>query len=396
MIELRNVSYTYPNGARTLDNVSLKIEHGEKVFLAGKTGSGKSTLLRLLNGLIPNFYGGKIKGKIYAFGKPSPKNVFFVSQNPEEQILTNVVRDEIALPLYGKIDDVKGKVEEVAEICGIKNLLNKKTYELSDGEKQLVTIATALASNTPCIALDEPFSHLHPAIAKEILNLLIESDKTIIMSEHRLELAKEFDRIIWIGNKIKDRIVLRKKDEWENKDEKIAIKINSISYGYKTKLFDNFSLKVPEGKIYAIMGKNGSGKTTLLKIIAGLIKINGVEVNGKTSIALQYPNYHFCEKRVEIEADERWLKLLSLDKLKSRHPHSLSGGEAKRLSIAKALNADIVLLDEPTAGQDYEFRVKLLEILRSSGKTVVLATHDEKLASMCDEVVSLGNDSKIF
>ncbi len=190
MIELRNVSYTYPNGARTLDNVSLKIEHGEKVFLAGKTGSGKSTLLRLLNGLIPNFYGGKIKGEIYAFGKPSPKNVFFVSQNPEEQILTNVVRDEIALPLYGKIDDVKGKVEEIAEIFGIKNLLNKKTYELSDGEKQLVTIATALASNTPCIALDEPFSHLHPAIAKEILNLLIESDKTIIMSEHRLELAK--------------------------------------------------------------------------------------------------------------------------------------------------------------------------------------------------------------
>ncbi|RLI74781.1 ribose ABC transporter ATP-binding protein [Archaeoglobales archaeon] len=388
MIELKNVSYTYPNGIRALDDVNIRIEEGEKVFLSGKTGSGKSTLLRLLNGLIPNFYGGRVKGEVYAFGKPSPKHVFFISQHPEEQILTNRVRDEIRLPLYGKVKNEVEKVEEVAEICGIDKLLDKKTHELSDGEKQLVMIATALAANTPCIVLDEPFSHLHPETAQKILDLLLECDKTIVMSEHRIELAKKFDRAIWLGDKIEDEVKVVGQNVKKANDD-IAIELKSINFSYSKKLFEDFSLKIPKGGVYAITGKNGSGKTTLLKIIAGLIKVEGVRVNGRVSIALQYPNYHFCENAVKKEANEKWIKLMELEQLRDRHPHSLSGGEAKRLSIAKALDADIVLLDEPTAGQDYEFRVRLLEILRRSKKTVVMATHDEKLASMCDEVVEL-------
>jgi len=394
MIALKNVSYTYPNGIKALNKVDVKIEEGEKVFIAGKTGSGKSTLLRLLNGLIPNFYGGKVEGVIHAFGKPSPKHVFFVSQHPEEQILMGKVRDEIALPLWrvGR-NKVERKIEEVSEYCGIKKLLDKRTHRLSDGEKQLVTIATALASDAPCIALDEPFSHLHPEITKKILNLLLECDKTVVMSEHRIELAKKFDRVIWLEGKnnakLENCVKTRLNEREDRRMDNTAVELDSISFGYNSKLFEGLNLKIMKNSVCAITGRNGSGKTTLLKIIAGLIKVEGVKVYGKVSIALQYPNYHFCEKKVEKEAKEKWIKLLGLEKLKDRHPHSLSGGEAKRLSIAKALDADIVLLDEPTAGQDYEFRFKLVQVLRELEKTVVIATHDERLASMCDEIVRL-------
>jgi energy-coupling factor transporter ATP-binding protein EcfA2 len=78
-----------------------------------------------------------------------------------------------------------------------------------------------------------------------------------------------------------------------------------------------------------------------------------------------------------------------LTQLADRHPHSLSFGQAKRVAIAKAFVGDVVLLDEPTAGQDYTFRRKLLEVARSLGKTVILATHDLKLAEGCDEVIEL-------
>ncbi len=403
MIELKNVSYTYPNGRRALDNVSFHAQHGEKVFVAGKTGSGKSTLLRILNGLIPGFYGGKLNGDVRVYGrKPGVKRVFFVSQHPEEQILCDRVIDEITFPLLQRgwsWRDAVSSAEEAAKRCGIEHLLERSTTGLSEGEKQLVVISAAMASDADCIVLDEPFSHLYPDIAGSILKKLLRTDRTVISSEHRLEMAEYFDRTFWLGNsgEMDSRVDsgieedLRVDREKVGREESsIVVEAEGLTAGYGEPVVHT-SFEIAEGEIYAIVGPNGSGKTTLLKTIAGILKpIEGkIRVRGRVSMAFQYPNYHFSARSVEKEVSPEMLEVFGLTHLSNRHPHTLSGGEAKRVSIAKAFAGDVVLLDEPTAGQDYAFRSRFLRIARKTGKTVVIATHDLKLASMCDGVIEL-------
>ncbi|AEA46285.1 ABC transporter ATP-binding protein [Archaeoglobus veneficus] len=398
MIELKNVSYTYPNGRKALDKVSFHALHGEKVFVAGKTGSGKSTMLRILNGLIPNFYGGRLDGDVRVYGeKPGVKRVFFVSQHPEEQILCDRVIDEIVFPLLQRgwsWKDAVNAAEWAAKRCGIEHLLERCTSELSEGEKQLVVISTAIASDAECIVLDEPFSHLYPETALKLLRKITKTDRTVIASEHRLEMSEQFDRVFWLGDETLETDVKvsdgnGSKGEERSTSDDVAIEAE-LTIGYDEPL-TSVSLEVARGEIHAIVGPNGSGKTTLLKTIAGILKpIEGkVKVKGKVSMAFQYPNYHFSAKSVEREVSPEMLRLFGLTHLSNRHPHALSGGEAKRVSIAKAFAGDVVLLDEPTAGQDYEFRSRLLRIARKTDKTVIIATHDLKLASMCDGVIEL-------
>ncbi len=394
MIKLKNVSYTYPNGVKALRNLNLQIDDGEKVFIGGSTGSGKSTLLRIFNGLIPNFYGGRLEGEVSIYStkdkKELIKRVYFVSQNVEEQIVSSVVKYEMAFPLMQRGYDFKDAIEIVYDISKklkIEHLLDKKTHELSDGEKQMILIAEAIACEVDCIVLDEPFAHLHPNISEKILKLILREDKTVILSEHRVEFASYFDREFWFNKPNFYGIELEDGDLGDT-----VVKADSISFSYGDKvLFDDLSFEFRRGGIYAIIGLNGSGKTTLLKLIAGLLKPKegSIETKGSVSLAFQYPNYHFSENTVEREVDFNLLKMFELERLAKRHPHSLSSGEAKRLSIAKAFSGDIVLLDEPTAGQDYIFRNKLLEIARKSGKTVIIATHDLRLAKACDGVIDL-------
>jgi len=403
-IELKNVSYTYPNGRKALNNVTFTAFHGEKVFVAGKTGSGKSTLLRILNGLIPNFYGGRLDGDVRVYGeKPGVERVFFVSQHPKEQILCDRVIDEITFPLLQRgwcWSDAINAAEWAAKRCGIEHLLERCTSELSEGEKQLVVISAAIASDTDCIVLDEPFSHLYPDIARKLIEKVVRADRTVIASEHRLEMAEYFDRTFWIGDSglkadggevEESSLGVGKVKERKN----IIIEADGLTIGYEEPIVSDLSFEIAEGGIYAIVGPNGSGKTTLLKTIAGILRpLEGrVKVKRRVTMAFQNPNYHFSAKSVEKEVSPEMLRLFGLTHLSNRHPHALSGGEAKRVSIAKAFAGDVVLLDEPTAGQDYEFRSKLLRIARKTGKTVVIATHDLRLASMCDGVTELAEDA---
>ena len=83
------------------------------------------------------------------------------------------------------------------------------------------------------------------------------------------------------------------------------------------------------------------------------------------------------------------IREFGLGGLEGRHPQSLSQGQMKRVSMAKAFRHDIVLLDEPTAGQDVSFRNRLIHLLRKYGKTALIATHDERVAEMCDRVIEL-------
>jgi len=391
MICLKNVRYVYPNGIVGLRGVDLRID--EDTFVGGLTGSGKSTLLRIFNGLIPNLYGGRLEGDVFI-----DSNVYFVGQNSDEQVVASKVYDDIALSLIHKgydWDEVDRKVRNVARICRIEDLLDKRTFELSDGQRQLVIVASALASDCECIALDEPFSNLHPKIANDILKILLRQDRTIILSEHRLEFAKHFDERIWIED---GRVADFPEFDFDVKDcnrnyksNETVVKVKSLTFGYDEPLFEDLSFEVKEGEILAIVGENGCGKTTLLKLIAGLLKPwdGDIVVKGRITMSFSFPNYHLFEDKVRDEIPSEFLKLFGLEELAERHPHSLSFGQAKRVAIAKAFCGDVVLLDEPTAGQDWRFRLELLNIARRLGKTVILATHDLELARCCDEVLEL-------
>ncbi len=363
MIEFDVRSYRYPNGVVGLENFRETFEGCE--FVIGATGSGKSTVLRMMNGLIPEFYSGRLDGKVRVFGrKPSPRDVFLVKQNPQEMVTCLNVIDEVIFPAVQRGDSVvesKTNALETLEEVGIGHLLDRKTFELSTGELQLVEIAAAIVAGAKILVFDEPFAHLSHRNAKRVLSVL--KDFSHIVSEHRLEFGKYFDRVVDLGLEVEE------------------IEIPKAEIG--DTIYSGI-VELREREILAITGDNGVGKTMMLKRIMADMRRKGMNA----AIVLQYPSYHLTERTVEKEVGNI-LGDFELVGVATRHPQSLSIGQMRRVAIAKAFNSDILLLDEPTAGQDVNFRRRLLYLLRKYRKTAIIATHDENLAKECDRVIEL-------
>ncbi|MDQ6818418.1 MAG: ABC transporter ATP-binding protein, partial [Actinomycetota bacterium] len=200
---LQAVSYSYPGAARlALDRVSLRIDEGELVVLAGASGSGKSTLLRASCGLVPHFHGGVLAGRVMVCDMDTRTNgpgqlataVGTLLQDPETQVLMGTPRSELAFPLENRGERPTGVargVEEAGLALGIAHLLDRPTAELSGGELQRVALGAALAGRPKLILLDEPTSQLDPVAGDELLSLLrrINEDfgAAIVLAEHRLE-----------------------------------------------------------------------------------------------------------------------------------------------------------------------------------------------------------------
>jgi len=213
VLALERVSYTYPGGARpALEDISLEVDPGELVVLAGGSGSGKSTLLRAANGLVPHFHGGVFAGRATIAGMDTREHgpgqlataVGTLFQDPESQVVMGTVRAELALPLENRAEPgpaVARGVEEVALALGIAHLLDRPTAELSGGELQRVALGAALAGRPRLIVLDEPTSQLDPVAGDELITLLRrlgeDFDTAIVLAEHRLERCLPFaDRAI--------------------------------------------------------------------------------------------------------------------------------------------------------------------------------------------------------
>jgi energy-coupling factor transporter ATP-binding protein EcfA2 len=203
LLEIQNLNYQYPKSTKpALRNINLKINEGELLLVVGGSGSGKSSLARLLAGLIPEFYGGKIQGKLLFRGKELKGNerhalnshVGIVFQDPEKQLVMTSVEAEIAFGLENLGLPRQEMFRRVAEVMTFLNLAHLKkvfTAKLSGGEKQKVGLAAVIAMHPRILVLDEPTSQLDPVAAGELLDLVEYLNKelgyTVVLIEQRLE-----------------------------------------------------------------------------------------------------------------------------------------------------------------------------------------------------------------
>jgi energy-coupling factor transport system ATP-binding protein len=198
-----------------LSGFSLNVEEGEFLLVTGVSGAGKSTLLRLLNGLVPHFYGGELSGSIRVAGRDPvgvgpgemSDTVGLVFQDPEAQFVAEAVEDEMAFAMENAglpLPTMRKRVEEALNALGIEHLRSRRVNTLSGGERQRVAIAAVLTLQPRVLVLDEPTSQLDPQSAEEVLDSLVKLNKdlglTIVLSEHRLERVVEHaDRILYIA-----------------------------------------------------------------------------------------------------------------------------------------------------------------------------------------------------
>ena len=337
-VAFEGVSYWYPERAEpALADVAWSVPEGSFVLVAGVSGSGKSTLLRCLNGLVPHFAGGRFGGTVRVAGldtrrhgpRSLSRTVGFVFQDPEAQLVTNRVEDELAFgmeqlgvpPLT-----MRKRVEEVLDLLGIAPLRDRDVATLSGGERQRVAVAAALAVQPALLALDEPTSQLDPWGAEEVLTALTRLNDdlglTVVLAEHRLE------RVIGHADRLRalpppgspsglldgpPRDVLAAMDAamlpplaalgrrlgwtppplsikegraWVRRDPRRpappsavssspsgppAIELRGVSAGYGRRVvLRDLDLAARPGELIALMGRNGSGKTTLLRSVIGL------------------------------------------------------------------------------------------------------------------------------
>ena len=203
IVEYENVSI-FQNGKLILTDISLKVNKGEFVFLIGRTGSGKSSLIRTLYGDLKL---NKGKGRIVSFSLNKLKNkeipylrrkIGVVFQDfkllTDRDIYKNLEFDLKATGLKEK-KKIKLRINEVLDLVGMKNVLNKFSFELSGGEQQRVAIARALLNNPEIIIADEPTGNLDPQTSQEIMELFKKLNKngmTILMATHDYNMILKF------------------------------------------------------------------------------------------------------------------------------------------------------------------------------------------------------------
>lgn len=203
VVQVDAVTYAYPESASpVLQDLSFALAAASFTLVVGRSGSGKSTMLRLLNGLVPHFSGGRFSGNVHVGGRNTRQHgprelastVGFVFQDPEAQMLTDRVEDEIAFGMEQAgvaPATMRKRVEEALDLLRIGHLRERSPATLSGGERQRVAIASAMVMHPQVLVLDEPTSQLDPWSADDVLTVIQRLNEdlgtAVLMAEHRLE-----------------------------------------------------------------------------------------------------------------------------------------------------------------------------------------------------------------
>ena len=307
VIEFRNVSYS-KNNNMILENISFSLKKNKYNVIIGKNGSGKSTILKLIVGL-EKISGGQIfidneelvykRDELYKIRKKTG----IVFQESNEHIIGETVAESLIFGMENNripLEKMKENMDKYIKLFQLENIIDKKTVNLSGGEKQKVALAGAVITEPEIILLDE-VTEMWDKATKDKMNGIIEEflkdGKTVVSVTHNPEEIKRSDNIVFITEEGKivtgkseevNKIIEEKENTEINheviseysadltkmslKEEEIKVKIKDISYYYEKerKIIDSFSVNIPKDSITAITGKSGTGKTTLIEIISGL------------------------------------------------------------------------------------------------------------------------------
>jgi len=209
ILEAEDIIFSYPDGTKALDGLSISIEEGKKVAILGANGAGKSTLFLHFNGILQPDQGSiKFKGETVKYNKRAlkelRKNVGIVFQDPDMQLFSSSVFQEISfgpLNLGLSEEEVRARVNEAMKVTGITELKDRPTHLLSYGQKKRISIADILAMKPQAIIFDEPTVWLDPRHSNEIIDFFDEINNqgiTVILSTHDVNLAYSWADYVYI------------------------------------------------------------------------------------------------------------------------------------------------------------------------------------------------------
>jgi len=337
-----------------LRGVNFSLEEGEWLLVLGPTGSGKSTLLLTLNGIIPCFIPGELKGEVKVFGRDPAKVgvakmaqvAAIVLQDPEAQVIAFTVEEEVAFALENLLvprSEGLKRIREALRVVGLEDLRKEPVDTLSMGQKQRLALASALALRPRLLILDEPTAHLDPASALQFYERLsgLKGEVTVIVVEHRVDYVwKLVDKVllvengvvkyfgdpsglfnrsslphllktgVWIPEILAGELSKGRRGELSGKlppsSPVVVARHVSFKYPGGREALRHVSITAEEGRVTCVLGPNGSGKTTLLKLLAGILKpdhghilIYGEQPKPeKVAYVMQNPEHMFAARSI--------------------------------------------------------------------------------------------------
>ena len=418
------------------------VKDGMVVGILGPNGTGKTTAVNILSGqILPNLCGDNEDwdNVIRTFRGNELQNYFERLKNDEiRPVVKPQYVDLIPRAIKGKVRDLlkkvddRGILDEITRELGLQNVLDRDIQQLSGGELQLVAIAAALLRDAHFYFFDEPSSYLdiqQRLKTAKVIRRLAESGKAVLTVEHDLAILDYMSDILhvvygrpgaygifskpkgtrngineFLTGYLKDEnvrfrpfeISFTKKSERKSQEGEIL-----VQYPRLVKDYGSFRLEAEGGTLYigevvGIVGPNGIGKTTFVKMLAGVEKPTEGEVDWNLTVSYkpQYIKVDYggtvFELLSKIDASKlmssfyksELLNPLGIPELYDRQVNELSGGELQRVAITACLirDADIYLLDEPSAHLDVEQRLAVSKAIRSlmakNERTAIIVEHD--------------------
>ena len=442
--------HKYPTGFRLYGLPSIK--ENTVIGIIGRNGIGKTTSVKILSGLlIPNF--GNVQQTptkeqvLERFRRTSYYNYFEKLYSGEIKVVVKP-QNISAIPklVKGTVRDViqrydeTGTAREILQLLEMESILDRKVTELSGGGLQALAITVALSREADVLFLDEPSVYLDIRRRLKLAELVDAYKKpyTYIVDHDLvvLDYVAEYINILYgepaafgvysglktVKNGIneflegylkEENVLIRNKAirfdrrprlESSESEEKVI-----VEYSYLRKSFDGFVLEIEPGRLYsqdivAILGPNSIGKTTFVRMLAGELRPDEGQISRAASISykpqeISYPEDEKITVRqflgkIDDFVRAEVLRPMELDRRLELPVSSLSGGELQMLWIAKTLaaDADIYILDEPSAFLDVEMRVQLAKILASfiekKKKAMVIVDHDLQLLDyVCSKAI---------